>query len=426
MENLTESEIPSRIVKLLRSYCYSLAENSDDFEFESSHMRSVENNIIELAKDRNMDMNTAILIALLHDIGRIKNDIFGKGHAEEGAAEAEILLKKYEIPMKTRKTIVRAIYNHNKKKKIHDKYSELIKDADSMSRYRGIPVYEGESPEYLRNKYARLGKCRISNKKDVDITGILNGKIRSLRTDIRDMAEHSVTPKLIHEVRIEIRSIRSIIWYIKKNVKNNCRTSIEALDEELRTIFKDYEMPRKIHVFRKKLKNEFPTSDFMNFLKAARRTEHKKVRKVIRRNHKKQIGEICDRVDFFVPSCEIKNMKKLPSNINFARAMKSADAKDIETLHRLRILCKKVMYLKSMGIVEFSQPDFLELLRSLHKNIGLLNDRIENVAMLEEIRKNNPQLFSEGQYEEIVGFIETDNGLTEAVKSNIFELHLRT
>ncbi|MDX1359189.1 MAG: HD domain-containing protein [Clostridia bacterium] len=426
MVKFIESEIPPKIVKLLRSYCYSLAENSDDFEFESSHMRSVEKNIIELAIARNLDINTSILIALLHDIGRIKNDIFGKGHAEEGAAEAEILLKKYDIPQKTRKTIVKAIYNHNKKKKIHDEYSELIKDADSMSRYRGIPVYEGESPEYIRNKYSRIGKCIISNKDGVDITGILTGKIRELKNNIRNMAEKAITPKLIHEVRIEIRSIRSIIWYIKKNVKSNCRTSIEALDEELRTIFKDYEMPRKIHVFRKKLKDEFPDVALVDYLKGVRKSEHKKARKIIKNSHKNQIDAICERVEFLIPSCEIKNLKKLPENINFKKAMKSADAYDIETLHRLRILCKKVMYLNTMGIIGFSQPDFIDLLKNLHKNIGLLNDRIENVNMLGEIRENNKHLLTDDLFEAMVRYLEMDDGLEETVKRNIFELHLRT
>jgi hypothetical protein len=185
-------------------------------------------------------------------------------------------------------------------------------------------------------------------------------------------------------------------------------------------------MPRKIHVFRKKLKDEFPDGALVDYLKGIRKSEHKKARKIIRNSHKNQIDAICERVEFLIPSCEIKNLKKLPENINFRKALKSADVKEITSLHRLRVLCKKVMYLYEMGIIELSQPDFHDLLKSLHRNIGLLNDMVENIALLDELRKGNLKILDEIQINEMVGFLTRDNGLTEQVARNLFELHIRS
>ena len=425
MEDYGESIISETIKNQIRGYCYLLAKDSDDSDFEISHMTAVEKYSIELAEARILNVDIAVLIALLHDIGRIKNDIFGKGHAEEGAKEAEILLAKYDFPQKVKKTIVRSIYNHNKKKRIHDEYSELIKDADSMSRYNCIPDYEDDSHEFLRNKYARLGKCRITNNDDAKITGILIGKIKELKTDIRELYKSSVSPRLVHQIRIKIRSIRSIIWYIKKNLKSNCRLSMEILDEDLRGIFKNYEIPRKIHVFRKKLKSTNLSVNFMKYLKDSRKREFIKLRKKVRNKHRNLIDEITGRVDFFVPKCEIRSKNKLPENINFRKILKSADADNMPSLHKLRILCKKVMYLHDMAIINFSQKDFIDLLKDIHRNIGLMNDSIENIVMMENIKKKNPSLFSDGQYEDIIEFLNRDNGVGNAISRNLFELNIR-
>lgn len=409
----------------VRAYCYFLAENSDDIEFELNHMKSVERNAFALADKRGLNKDLAGLIALLHDMGRVKGGVYGRGHAGAGAVEADFILKKHGVRKKFRSIIVKAVSNHNKKKKIHGKYSELIKDADSMSRYAGIPDYKDDSHEFLRNKYARLGKCRITNKRDVDINGILMGKIRELKRDISEIKKGSVTTKLIHEIRIKIRSIRSIIWYIKNNVKSNCRVSFEIIDDDLRSMFKDYETPRKVHVFRKKLRKKFVSGGLMDYLKESRKKEYAEIEKKAMKKHRALIAEIGDRVDFIAPACRIRNASKLPENFRFRSALKRADSSEIASLHRLRILCKKAIYLEEMGIIEFSQQDFKSLLKNLHGNIGLLNDRIENVRMLKKIKKDNPVVFKGIQYREIIDYLNGDSGLSEIVRKDLFELNLR-
>ncbi len=426
MEDYYDSGISKKVKAQTREYCYMLAKSSEDSVFETRHLKAVEKYSLELAKARRLNLDIARMVALMHDIGRTKNGVYGKGHAEEGAREAEIFLSKFKIKKKAFDIIIDAIENHNKKKKIHGEYVELIKDADSMSRYTGIPDYQDDSHEYLRNKYARLGKCRITNNPDADIIGILQGKIKELKTDIRELYKSSVSPKLVHRIRIKIRSIRSIIWYIKRNLKSNCSLSMEILDEDLRGIFKDYEMPRKIHVFRKKLKGENQAVAFIKYLKESRKKEFNRLRRKVRNKHRNLIDEITGRVEFILPSCEVKNINKLPENIKFKKALKFANANDMVSLHKLRILCKKVIYLHDMGLISFSQKDFVDLLKSIHRNIGLMNDRIENVSMLEKIDKNSPAMVSREEYEGIIEFLERDNGISESIAKNLFELQIRT
>ncbi len=413
------------VINQIREYCYSLAEHSGDKAFETEHIKKVERYALELADVRKLKTDIVNLIAVLHDIGRTKNGIYGKGHAKASAAEAKIILKKFEINKKSINTITRAISNHNKKRKIHGKYSELIKDADSMARYSKVPDFNDGSREFLRNKYARIGKCIISNIETADAGGILYDKIKEIKINIEKMSGEAIAPADVHEIRVDIRIARSIIWYIKKSANGNCRVLLEILDKDLRDIFKDYETARRTHVFRKKIKGQISSGKLMDYLDKAKKNAYGKLREKVSGKHRTAIEKIMEKAEIISPSCGTKSTDSIPDNKPIQQIIKSANIQDFNSMHRLRILCKKLIYLQRTGIITFSQPDFIELLKALHNNIGLLNDRIDNEKMLKKIYKDKPGITHKKQFASILNLMTDMENTKEQIDSNLFEMNIR-
>lgn len=88
-----------------------------------------------LAIKRNLDVEIACIIGLLHDYSTyITGTSFD--HAYRSAMMAKKILEDTNLfTGEEINIIVTAIKNHSSKNKIDDDYSELIKDADAMHQY---------------------------------------------------------------------------------------------------------------------------------------------------------------------------------------------------------------------------------------------------------------------------------------------------
>jgi uncharacterized protein len=96
------------------------------------HLYGVAQACTMLAIKRKLDVEICTIIGILHDIYTYKIG-YVKEHAILGAIEAENLLRDLEIFTDEEiETIRTAISHHSDKKTKHDKYSELLKDADVM------------------------------------------------------------------------------------------------------------------------------------------------------------------------------------------------------------------------------------------------------------------------------------------------------
>lgn len=95
-----------------------------------------------LALKRGLDIELALIIGHMHDLGRIVHNIRGEGHGEACRYEVE---KGLDIvggfTDRERYIIVKAVENHDKKFEIGEEYEELIKDADLMERFLSKPNY---------------------------------------------------------------------------------------------------------------------------------------------------------------------------------------------------------------------------------------------------------------------------------------------
>jgi len=135
------------------------------------HLYGVAQNCAILAIKRGLDIELCTIIGMLHDIYTYKYE-YVKNHALLGSVEAEILLKKLEVFSDEEIEIVkRAIRNHSTKKTEHDKFSELIKDADILQNTIYRSEVEIKHKDRLKKVFRNFG-IRMKLKK-VKITKVL-------------------------------------------------------------------------------------------------------------------------------------------------------------------------------------------------------------------------------------------------------------
>lgn len=121
------------------------------------HLYGVAQNCTLLAIKKGLDIELCTIIGMLHDIFTYKYE-YDKNHAVLGMEEAEGLLRKLEVfSVEEIEIIKNAIGNHSDKKNKHDKYSELVKDADVMQNSLYDTALEINHPKRLKKTLSKLG-----------------------------------------------------------------------------------------------------------------------------------------------------------------------------------------------------------------------------------------------------------------------------
>jgi len=98
-----------------------------------NHLYGVSEYCALLALRRGLDPELAATSGMLHDIYQVTAGTI-EGHAVEGATVAEEILRSLSLYSDDEiEIITTAISRHSKKRKFHEPYDELLKDADVMS-----------------------------------------------------------------------------------------------------------------------------------------------------------------------------------------------------------------------------------------------------------------------------------------------------
>jgi len=98
-----------------------------------THLYSVSYFCTLLAHRRGLDPELASTSGMLHDIYQVTSGETEK-HALHGADESEKILKSMQSYTDDEiKIIVNAVKHHSKKRKVHEPYDEVLKDADVLS-----------------------------------------------------------------------------------------------------------------------------------------------------------------------------------------------------------------------------------------------------------------------------------------------------
>lgn len=124
-----------------------------------SHLYGVSRFCVLIALKRGLDAELAAVCGMLHDIYQVTEGVI-KGHAINGAIVAGEILKATGLYSEDEiGLITSAISVHNKKRKIHEPYAEMLKDADVMDHSfcnLDYPVLEKEQTRY-NNLLAEFG-----------------------------------------------------------------------------------------------------------------------------------------------------------------------------------------------------------------------------------------------------------------------------
>ena len=133
------------------------------------HLYGVAQNCTLLAIKRKLDVELCTIIGLLHDIYTYKYG-YVKEHAILGASEAENLLIDLDVFTKEEIDIIKtAITNHSDKKTKHDKYSEMLKDADVLQNSLYNTSFEIKHVKRLKKVFRNFGiKMKLKKVKKQD------------------------------------------------------------------------------------------------------------------------------------------------------------------------------------------------------------------------------------------------------------------
>lgn len=138
METEEEEEMNNikKIEKIVKTACIK-----SDREYQYKyHFLIVRKYAILLAKKYKADKKVVELVALLHDIGRLK---FGyRNHAATGAKEAERILRKLNYDEKTIIKVKNCIlfHRHSSKRKVENLEAKIAKDADALAHFEAMPL----------------------------------------------------------------------------------------------------------------------------------------------------------------------------------------------------------------------------------------------------------------------------------------------
>lgn len=219
------------IVTRIRNYVLGLTEISGHPNIDYHHAIHVSENIKILAYNRGLNQADAQLIAWLHDIGRMK--AFEGEHAISGALEAERLLNQYELVDEKVKLIKEAILNHSDKDRIDDKYSELIKDADSMAHKR-----ENEDLDAYESFRADWAMVSVDIKSEFDPEKIISLLMLELDRGFNEPLNNCIVERMYKS----LAHVKTLLWLLRGH---DCWH--EDFDDMQVKVDKLFELVKKAH-----------------------------------------------------------------------------------------------------------------------------------------------------------------------------------
>ena len=127
------------------------------------HLYGVCQMSVLLARRRDLDVVTAQVAGMLHDIYAFRTGILVL-HAVSGAEDARVILRDLSLFSQEEQRIIHsAILRHSDKERIDDPYDELLKDADVMQHYLYDPTqwFSAAAARRIRAVATELGVAAV-------------------------------------------------------------------------------------------------------------------------------------------------------------------------------------------------------------------------------------------------------------------------
>lgn len=362
------------MVHYLKGLAVGYAHQSINAPFEIQHLLDVEKFITELCRRRKLSIDKGLIIAYGHDLGRIKEGVVGKRHSEVSAEILKELLKDSDFKKKEKRQICKAIRKHNQKDKLQSAYAELIKDADSMAHdFEGL-VDRDDYYENCRILAVKAGiPTIVAESSEKWEEAMIKAYWRIVKIAKDEIALRAHSEFWVHDLRVAIRKMRSILWILKQVEDLACFKAVKEVDSRLEKMAKGLETVRILQValykvslekevyqdFQQRICNEF------NTLKAGYDWPAQL----------EKIEVLINEISGSLPS-DLQKPCELLLSRTFHQA-KGKGLKDQKKLHALRISSKRLKYLSQMGLIQLT-PELLESeILEINSLIGDINDIFE-------------------------------------------------
>lgn len=404
--------ISNEVVESINNEINNLLSEPEN-KYIKDHILNVKNYSVLLANYRNLDVNIAQLIALFHSDKKIFSHKNSEISKVSGYEVAEELLNKHFVDYEVKSIIKKAISNHDKKMVIQDKYSELLKDADSIELKEKLKIVTSKY-ELYREMDAYLPSFSIRINQSKDINKVLKKNLKKLNNYIDNGMNNGFSDKKIHKIRVRIRKIRALLW-IDKQEKWGKKS--KKLNKALKDIFKVFKYPREIAVLKKLLIKIEENPCILNRLDSEIKESKKDIKEKMKLS-KKKIDE------FKIPKLDVKNENIKDCLNTYYDMLKYSyeNIDDLKRLHNLRIYQKKIKYLVEDDILILFDSDDYDLVEKIHSLIGELNDISDNKKLLTKffnINKKKSILQKEKYY---IYFDKNEKLLKQDIKAKIFRI----
>jgi CHAD domain-containing protein len=350
-------------------------ENSDE-GVELEHYDSVLKFITELSKLRNINGFASQLIGMYHDYSRILTEKNEKHHKYSAKLCREVLVEN-EVDSDTIDLICNAIKNHRKKGKIHDQYSELIKDADALSHQEmALDLSENEMK---RVKYACEDGLKLKWDQ-VNLSQTVSDLKKYFVKQLKVIDDDS-----IHELRVTLRQLQSIVWLLKNSDFGLAVENLNVIEDSLKKGLKHFSKAREIYVVYKNF-NVYGIKELNTYLEKKLGKINSKLQDEAEQHYFDFIMESIDNLEIM---CSHVNSQSMPKDFiisSYTTLVKDLCATSVEDLHKFRIEEKRYKYLQEINLIILNQKTSL-LIKKLHKSIGDWHDAVVNSKYVEKYCK---------------------------------------
>lgn len=372
------------IIYYLKGLSEGYAYQSKDADFEVQHLLDVERAVLQLCKSRHLSAEKGLIMAYSHDLGRLKAGVVGKAHSKVSAKLLKELLIKRNFNTKEIKTLCKGVRRHNQKEKIHGPYAELIKDADSLAHAWESLVERDDYFEQVRVITAHSGAplIKVANRQDWQFA-LRKTYDKILKCISDDIAFSAHSEFWVHDLRVAIRKMRSILWVLKHHKESGSAEALLVFDRRLEKMAKALENVRILQVALRKLALDKETySEFQQKVVAEFTTMSRQYDKLF-------LGEGMEQLLNIVIEALPDQMDRPCEKLLF-RTLKRADSVALnqsKKLHILRIYTKRIKYLSQMDLIEIVTEDSGNNIGELLEETFLeLNDLLGDVHDIHEFQ----------------------------------------
>lgn len=328
---------------------------SDDWKLHTGMIQFAD----ELAKLRRCNSFYVKLVTMYSSFSKIT------GSNEKNHKLVNKQLKSYNLSSDDRKLTKRALKHLLHDEQINDEISEVVKDAKSLT-YQSLDLPLSKI-DRVRCDYA-YSDGRLIAWNQTKLSGVLTG----LRYDIKEALTDLGEDDAIHELRIAIRKLLSLVWLIEKGCFGVSLNTLNNIKSNLKRIFRYLNKSREYAVLLE-LASDLDEDILIKTARKKLKQSKKKLQMNLSEDEYQVIFDTIDALKMVAESIDLSHMSPKTVMHQYVDLLEGSNVESEDTLHEFRIEGKKYKYLDEMGLIKLDD-DTYRLIKDLHHSLGVWHD----------------------------------------------------